>query len=100
MARLCHDPLAKLNDQTCFLCERDEIGRRNHALGRMTPAQQSLNGSHTACLVLYDRLIDEIKLITPDSLAKIILQGIATVSLGLELLIVNTEAVAALILRL
>ena len=86
-----------LNDQTAL---REGEWQEKPPLARMTPAQQSLNGSHTPCLVLNDRLIDEIKLITPDSLAKIILQGVAAVSLGLQLLVVNTEAVAALILRL
>jgi len=66
----------------------------------MSPTHQSLNGSDTPCLVLDDRLIDELKLITPDSLAKIVLQRIAAVRLGLELLVVDTEAFATLILRL
>src|SRR5262245_48672245 len=100
MARLCHDPLAKLDDQTSLLGQRDEVGRRHHALGRMTPAQQSLDGSDTSRLVLDDRLIDELELITPDSLAKVVLQCVAAVGLGLELLIVDAEAAAAFVLRL
>src|SRR5437762_2974008 len=66
----------------------------------MPPTHQSLNGSDTPCLVLDDRLIDELKFIIPDSLAKIVFQSIAAVRLGLELLVVHTEAVATLILRL
>src|SRR5262249_12132970 len=100
MARLNHDPLAELNDQTGLLGQRDEVGRRDDALGRMSPTHQRLDGLNTPCLVLYDRLIDEIKLIAPDSLTKIVLQSIAAVSLRLELLVVETVAVATLILCL
>src|SRR5262249_25376451 len=60
----------------------------------------SLDGSDTPCLILDDWLIDELKLITPDSLAKIVLQRIATVSLGLEFFVVDAEAAATFILRL
>src|SRR5262249_2257822 len=97
VARLCQNPLAQLNDQTRFLGQGNEISRRDNALSRMVPSQQSFDSFDTPRFVFHNRLIKELKLVMPNGLAKVVLQYIAAVSFYFELLTIDAEAVPSII---
>ncbi|MCP1924909.1 hypothetical protein J2R89_000225 [Bradyrhizobium elkanii] len=70
-------PLAELVDQSAFLGDRDEDGRRDQAARRMLPAQQCLEAGDAAFADVEERLVDEKQLVRLDGMLEIPLQRAA-----------------------
>src|SRR5205085_10549996 len=75
-ARFFQYPSADRHDQTCFLGDVDEFRRGYKAMNRVTPADQCLEFVYFACVDLYDRLVQDLKLVA--------VHGMSQVGLDLE----------------
>ena len=100
MAGLQHDPVAELDDQSGLFGDRDELGRRDRALGLVVPARQGFDRHHAPGIEFDDRLVMHIELIAPDRLTQIDFQRAALIGFRLHLGGIDMEAIAPRALRL
>ena len=64
-------PFAERQDEAAVLGDRDEHGRRNHALDRMVPPRERLEAGHDIAAQIDDRLVVQLELAALDRLAQI-----------------------------
>jgi hypothetical protein len=90
------DLFAERDDETGFLGEGNELGRRHDPLARMAPARQGLQSEQLACLDVEDRLIVDFDLAIRDGVAQIGFELPPRIGVGGHPFVEEAVAVAAL----
>ena len=71
LAGLAQHPGAERHDQPGALGDRDEVGRRDEAAGRVLPADQRLGAVHPAGDEVEDRLVEQVQLVPDDRVVQL-----------------------------
>ena len=97
-ASTAQHPVAELDDQPAVLGDGDEFARRDLTAGRMCPAAERLDADDGLAALVDDGLVQEPQVVVFDRLAQVGLKKLAARKIGVHRGVVDTGAVAALVL--